>query len=104
MLTVRIDGQERKLSGCGNGPLDACAKALHSAKGCISFEIEGYHEHASSRGEDAEAVAFVLIDLPIGLRKYGVGTHMNITKAAIKALLSALNRSNGLAGNRAALA
>ena len=71
LLTVRIDGQERKLSGCGNGPLDACAKALHSAKGCISFEIEGYHEHASSRGEDAEAVAFVLIDLPIGLRKYG---------------------------------
>jgi len=104
LLTVRIDGQERKLSGCGNGPLDACAKALHSAKGCISFEIEGYHEHASSRGEDAEAVAFVLIDLPIGLRKYGVGTHRNITKAAIKALLSALNRSNGLAGDRAALA
>jgi hypothetical protein len=29
---------------------------------------------------------------------------MNITKAAIKALLSALNRSNGLAGDRAALA
>ena len=49
-------------------------------------------------------MAFVLIDLPIGLRKYGVGTHMNITKAAIKALLSALNRSNGLAGDRAALA
>jgi 2-isopropylmalate synthase len=92
-LTLEIDGHRQELPGTGNGPIDACVKALQSARpGAIN--VTTYEEHARTSGASAEAVAYVEAELD-GKSCFGVGIDRNTTKAAIKALLSAVNRLLG---------
>ncbi len=72
-MTARlaIDGIERRLTGAGNGPVDAFVHALRECAG-IDVHVQAYHEHATGSGEDATAVAYV--QLRTGERNvYGVG-------------------------------
>lgn len=96
--SVRVEyrGETRELKGVGNGPIDACKDALISC-GVPAFKIKDFFEHALSSGSDAEAAAYIQIETDKGMSFYGVGQDPNTTKASIKALLSAVNRS-GLAG------
>ena len=91
-LEIQIDGQKRTLTGSGNGAIDACAHALRDG-GSPSFRIADYHEHARSFGSDAEAAAYIEIELDSGERCFGVGIDPNTVTAAIKAVMTALNRS-----------
>ncbi|MBW3621824.1 MAG: 2-isopropylmalate synthase [Armatimonadetes bacterium] len=93
-LNVDIHGEYRELKGIGNGPIDAAKKALVAA-GCPNFQIANYWEHARSSGSDAEAVAYVQIRTEDGVTRFGVGIHPNTSVAAIKALLSGVNRAFG---------
>ena len=47
-----VDGEERIVEGEGNGPIDALVNALGRGLG-IELHVLDYHEHAMSRGEDA---------------------------------------------------
>ena len=83
-------GEEHKIEGEGNGPIDAFCAALRSNKN-IQFEFVSYHEHALGEGSNAQAVAYV--QLKVKKRSFfGVGLDSNISLASIKALCSALNR------------
>lgn len=95
-LSVEIAGTPRLLTGKGNGPIDAAVQALQSAG--MAVLVRSYEErslNASGVGANAEAYAFVEIVQVVGgvnVERYGVGLDNNIVTAAVKALMSAVNR------------
>ena len=92
-LVVRLSaGEEKRFSGSGNGPIDACRDAL-IRHGVPYFRLRDYSEHALGEGSNAQAAAYVQVELEGGKTAWGAGQHPNTTKAAVAALLSALNRA-----------
>jgi 2-isopropylmalate synthase len=93
-LNVEINGTPRLLVGEGNGPVDAAVHALKSAG--IDVQVRSFDESSMStsvEGADASACAFIQIAPAAGgCEYYGVGMDANIVTAAIKALLSGVNR------------
>jgi len=88
---VRINGAEKVISGKGNGPIDSYVDALKSQ--CdVDFKVIDYRERAFGAGADARAVAYVEIETPEGAL-FGVGEHVNIVTASLKAVTSAVNRA-----------
>ena len=92
-LTARLlDGGDLvELAGEGNGPIAALVHALGEATG-HSVTVLDYHEHATSRGEDAVAAAYVEVDVD-GEPVWGVAVHPSIVTASLRAVVNALNRA-----------
>jgi 2-isopropylmalate synthase len=91
--TIRIDSEERRITGKGNGPIDAYVSALAPVVG-IDFTIVDYREHATGVGADATAVAYVEAKLADGRTLFGVGMDRNIVSASLRAVTSAANRAS----------
>ncbi|MBU6148226.1 MAG: 2-isopropylmalate synthase [Actinomycetales bacterium] len=87
---VREHGVRRTLAGAGNGPLAAFLDALASCG--VDARVLDYHEHALSAGGDAQAAAFVECAVGDGIL-WGVGIDASIVVASLKAIISAVNRS-----------
>jgi len=87
-------GEYLDLSGEGNGPIAAFVHALQSC-GLPAFEVLHYSEHALGSGVEASAIAYILIKMGDGMRRWGAGVDTNIELASIKAVLSAVNRASG---------
>ncbi len=90
--TIRRDGREQIISGRGNGPIAAFVDALNQQCG-LSLEVVDFREHATGRGADAQALAYV--EVGFGGRAhtlFGVGRHSNILTASLVAVMSAINR------------
>ncbi len=90
------NGEEsNELAGEGNGPLSAVKHALDVCPGVPEFELADFSERTLGGSADAKALAFVGIRLLQGDHRliYGAGEHSNIDRAAISALISALNRA-----------
>ena len=87
-LELERDGDHVVLTGRGNGPVEAAARALGQ-----DVTVIDYHEHAISAGSGAEAAAYVESRCGTAPAAFGVGLDKNITTAAIKALISSVNRS-----------
>lgn len=85
-----FEGEEKKISGKGNGPIDAFFKALKGIN-FEEFEFVSYSEHAISQGEDSKAVSYIHLNHN-GTPVYGVGIDSNISGASIKGILRAINR------------
>ncbi|MGE4564515.1 MAG: 2-isopropylmalate synthase [Victivallaceae bacterium] len=82
-----------ELFGQGNGPLSAVVNALNDSDAVPKFMLVDFSERSLGNSAHAQAMAF------IGIRTdenapliYGVGEHSNIDRAAVAALVSALNR------------
>ena len=88
------DTVERKDS-VGNGPIDAFLK-LMAAQG-IHVELFDYVEHTMAAGGDAQAAAYVELNVD-GKRLWGVGIDSDISTATLKAVVSAINRAVRLEG------
>jgi 2-isopropylmalate synthase len=84
-----------KISGSGNGPIDAAAHALSQF---IDGEVSviDYHEHSVGEGSDVAAVTYVEIKVKNGKPVYGVGQDRNIITSAVKALINGVNRSGAI--------
>ena len=91
---VRVDGVEQVISGKGNGPIDSYVNALKSQCN-VDFKVIDYRERAIGAGADARAVAYVEIETPEGAL-FGVGEHVNIVTASLRAVTSAVNRAIGM--------
>lgn len=85
------NGKEMEFTAEGNGPINAFAEGLRQITG-TSFTLSNYEEHTLSTGSGAEAAAYISLNNDKGAEFYGAGVHSNITRASIKALLSAFNR------------
>lgn len=87
-LVVR--GEEKTITGHGNGPVAAYANALEQIG--VDLEVEAYTQHARTAGDDAEAAAYILATVN-GEKVWGVGIASSITYASLKAVTSAANRA-----------
>jgi 2-isopropylmalate synthase len=89
---VTIEGAAQKLTGSGNGPIDAFTRAL-AATSLPKFEVLSYSEHSLGKGSEARAVSYIQIKTERGHTVFGAGIDTNIELASIKAIVSALNRT-----------
>jgi 2-isopropylmalate synthase len=98
--TVRAFGKEFELSGVGNGPIAAFCSALSTGDiglgdrglGGVSVRVLDYAEHALTSGRDAEAAAY--LEIEVGDRVFwGVGISESIVQASLLGVISALNRA-----------
>ncbi|MCL1791364.1 MAG: 2-isopropylmalate synthase [Peptococcaceae bacterium] len=90
--TVFVHGQEKEISGQGNGPLDAFFHALAPAIDITGYKFLSYDQHALGSGSDSRAIAYIRLEDRNSRKCFGVGTSKNISKASMRALLSAINR------------
>jgi len=91
--TLLVNGEEKAISASGNGPLDAFCSAL-KAEITGDFRLCNYHEHALDGGSSAKAAAYIEIEYPDGVVKWGVAVDTDIIIASVKAVLSSLNRAH----------
>jgi 2-isopropylmalate synthase len=89
---ITVDGITRELHGSGNGPIDAFVQALNK-NDIADFKLLTYTEHALGEGAEAQAITYIQIQVSSGTTFFGAATDTNIEFAAVKAVLSALNRS-----------
>ena len=93
--TVRAFGTEYELTGIGNGPIAAFSDALSALDmglGGVSVRVLDYAEHALTAGRDAEAAAY--LEIEVGDRVYwGVGVSESIVRASLRGVVSAMNRA-----------
>jgi 2-isopropylmalate synthase len=92
---VRAYGIEYELFGIGNGPIAAFCAAVSEVDlglGGVSVRVLDYAEHALTAGRDAEAAAY--LEIEIGDRVlWGVGISSSIVRASVSGVISALNRA-----------
>lgn len=101
---VRIDGQEARIDGEGNGVVSAFVDALDSLG--IVVQVLDYSEHAMTSGGTAKAASYVECEIGDGESTqilWGVGIDADISHASLKAVTSAVNRS-GVKVSRAEVA
>ena len=93
--TVRAFGKQHELTGVGNGPIAAFCSALSIVDmglGGVSVRVLDYAEHALTAGRDAEAAAY--LEIEVGDRVlWGVGISESIVQASLLGVISALNRA-----------
>jgi len=87
---VRVDSQARQIEGFGNGPISAFCDALNAVG--VKVRVLDYTEHALSAGSDAQAAAYVEVEIDGGTL-WGVGVDADTTGASMRAVLSAVNRA-----------
>jgi len=89
-VTLTDQGQNVTIEGTGNGPIAAFVSAMSTLD--VDVRVLDYAEHALSAGGDARAAAYV--ECAVGERVlWGVGLDANIVIASLKAVVSAVNRS-----------
>ncbi|MHB8185352.1 MAG: 2-isopropylmalate synthase [Dermatophilaceae bacterium] len=89
-VTLTDGGHEVTIEGSGNGPIAAFVSAMSTLD--VDVRVLDYAEHALSAGGDARAAAYV--EAAVGERVlWGVGLDANIVIASLKAVVSAVNRS-----------
>jgi 2-isopropylmalate synthase len=92
---VRAFGTDHELNGVGNGPIAAFCEALSKADlglGGVAVRVLDYAEHALTAGRDAEAAAY--LEIEIGDRVlWGVGISESIVQASLRGVISAINRA-----------
>lgn len=89
-VILRDGSGEVTMSGTGNGPISAFINVL-SQRG-IDLKLNDYVEHTLSAGGDALAAAYIELETE-GQNLWGVGIDGDIATASLKALISAVNRS-----------
>ncbi len=107
-VALTIDGQPHKLTGSGNGPIDAFVRSLSTVEaGALAadkagtlvatplpkFDVLSYSEHSLGQGAKAQAVSYIQIKTERGHTFFGAGIDTNIELASIKAIVSAINRA-----------
>lgn len=89
---VLVGGEEKSISGRGNGLISSVIAALADTTG-PSLEVIDYNEHAIGHGADAQAAAYVEARTADGRTVFGVGLDTDIATASVRAVLSAANRA-----------
>jgi len=87
---ILLRGEERRIEGLGNGPINAFVQALEGV-GLKDFKVTDYRSHAVRGGSDASAAAYVQLQHDDGRLLWGTGVDPSIEMAGLKALVSGWN-------------
>jgi len=87
---IRMNDEERSVSGRGNGLISSVVAALRDDAG-VGLEIVDYQEHAIGHGTNVQAAAYVECRTSDGRTVFGVGTDEDVATASVRAVLSAAN-------------
>ncbi|MFD1848334.1 2-isopropylmalate synthase [Arthrobacter flavus] len=88
--SLLVNGVQQRRSSQANGPIAALLAIL--GEDGVDVRVLDYTEHALSAGGNARAAAYV--ECTIGERVlWGIGIDANTTMAALKAVISAVNRA-----------
>ena len=87
---IGVDGQERSVSGRGNGLISSVVATLRDSFG-VGLEVRDYTEHALGKGAEARAAAYVECVTDDGRTVWGVGIDEDVATASVRAVLSAAN-------------
>ena len=91
---VTAFGRDWPVAGVGNGPIAAFCSAISEPDmglGGIGVRVLDYSEHALTAGGDAEAAAYLEIEVGDEVL-WGVGISESIVGASLRAVMSAVNR------------
>ena len=88
--TIAVEGEERSVSGRGNGLISSVLSTIEDAFG-LSLEIVDYTEHALTTGRDSRAAAYLECRDTDGRTIWGVGIDEDVATASVRAVLSAAN-------------
>lgn len=89
-VVLRDADHEIEVSGTGNGPVSAFLDVLGQQG--VSVQVLDYVEHTLGAGGDAQAAAYVEIEVE-GRILWGVGIDGDIATASLKAIISGVNRA-----------
>ena len=91
--TVIYRGEEISFTATGNGPISAFINGVREQFG-LTFRLKDFGQNTRSATSKAESAAYVELAVPDddGKHVYGVGLDTSITRAPIRAVVSALNR------------
>jgi 2-isopropylmalate synthase len=90
--TLSVDGEQRSVSGRGNGLISSVLDALRETCGVV-LDVVDYNEHAIGHGSDAQAAAYLECRTAEGVTVFGAGIDADIATASVRAVLSAANRA-----------
>ena len=94
-VTFLRHGRKTTIHTTGNGSLDAASNALKEYTGSV-YKLKVYTEHSvQNSSSNATAAAYIGIEDKDGSLSWGAGTHTDIIRASIYALLSAYNNMIG---------
>ncbi len=88
-VVVTVNGVEQVVAGEGNGLLDGFVNGMKQLG--VQAEIVLYSQHAMTSGTEALAVSYVQIQNN-GKTAIGAGISSNVSKSALRAVISAMNR------------
>ncbi|WP_335936969.1 2-isopropylmalate synthase [Streptomyces sp. PTD5-9] len=89
-VEATVDGADTVLTGTGNGPISAFFEALQAIG--IDARLLDYTEHTMSEGASSQAASYIECAID-GRVLWGIGIDANTTRASLKAVVSAVNRS-----------
>ncbi|MBA2918577.1 2-isopropylmalate synthase [Sphingomonas sp. MAH-20] len=89
---IACDGEQRSVSGRGNGLISSVLAALRESYG-VALDVADYNEHAIGHGADAQAAAYLECRTPDGRTIFGIGIDADVATASVRAVLSAANRA-----------
>jgi 2-isopropylmalate synthase len=86
---LALDGRERRVRGRGHGPVAAFVDAL--AREC-GIEVQVLDVHDQKAGDGGEAISYVEARVAGAVACWGVGRDASPVRAALRAIVSAVNR------------
>jgi 2-isopropylmalate synthase len=89
-VDLRVGDAVESTSARGTGPIAAFIAVLDEQG--VQVKLYDYVEHTLSASGDAQAAAYVELDVD-GTRLWGVGIDADISTASLKAVVSAVNRA-----------
>jgi 2-isopropylmalate synthase len=89
-VVVRDGDEQHDVTAQGNGPVAAFVEVLRGQG--FDITVYDYVEHALSAGGDAQAAAYVELQVD-DQRLWGVGIDGDISTASLKAIVSGVNRA-----------
>lgn len=89
-VTAEFDGKKNVIVASGNGRLNAVSNAM-KRHFRLEYDLVTYEEHALEQSSSSRAIAYVGIRDKAGNLHWGAGLDVDIIRASIDALLTAIN-------------
>ena len=89
VLEFKYKDNLHKIEVAGNGPVDACIKAIQKAG--FNCDLLNYEQQALNEGSNAMAMSVMYFKAPNGKTIISRGTDESTVKANIKAIFNGLN-------------